>query len=183
MTNTYMTLFDRSGILLPIKDEHMFCPPNPFKYRSYAQMPLQQLTKVCKDGNTNIDMFMELYRHASAQVFRAKSRFYWDCVPVDFTRGEENLQLQRARIIMTYDAKWKTGRAPTNLSITYLGTQDQRVEPAYYAVRRDMNAVEARYAAEARLRPSTSERVAPPEEDNSWGNQKRKLTIRNPDQT
>jgi hypothetical protein len=184
MTNTHVQLFDAAGILLPIKDEHMCTPPNPFRSITYTQMSLPQLIQICTDSTaTSIDLFMELHRRASAHVFRTGSCFYWDCIPVDFVEGEENLQLERARVIMTYDAKWKTGRAPENPSVIDLGTRDTKVEPVYHAVRSSVNAViEQAKRKQSFEVSSNNERWTLLEDEKLRGQQTRKLTMRNPDQ-
>jgi hypothetical protein len=161
----------------------MCMPPYPFSSLNYAQMSLLQLIQICTDGTAiSIDLFMELHRRASAQVFRTGSCFNWDCIPLDFAEGEENLQLERARITMTYDVKWKTGRAPENPSVINLGTQDTRVEPAYHVVRSSVDAMMMQAKPQQSSEVSNNERWTLLEDENLWGRQTRKLTIRNPDQ-
>jgi hypothetical protein len=151
MSTTHIDIFDKSGILKPITDEHMSITPTLSRRDRYIAMSVEELVGCCREGSyTTVDLLMELHRRAAVSVFRHKRLYNWDCVPVELDKHGVDHQAERARMIMTYDCKWKSSRAPDNPSILDYGTLDPLIETINDRVRRIVNEKMAQLKAEAR---------------------------------
>jgi hypothetical protein len=118
MTLTQIPILDQGGVLLPLTENHIDIAPNPLRIARYARMSLESLLLRTEKGFiTTIDLFMELHRRASTAVMHGEGCYVWDCVP--FTNGENSWaeQLERARLIMTYDYRWHSFEARSKKSV------------------------------------------------------------------
>jgi hypothetical protein len=125
MTLTKIPILDEGGLLLPLTDDHINIALNRHRAVRYALMTLDQLWLRCQKGYVmTIDLFIELHLRASTSVMNEEGCYLWDCVP--FTSQENSWagQLERARLIMSYDYRWNT---PCKKPRTYSESQKHRV--------------------------------------------------------
>ena len=92
---------DHRGNLVPITNGDLLFPSLPHKVAQYARIYTCILVREARQGNIDLELFLELHRRATEQFLKDGTLFRWN-------HGEGTCwdHFSNARLIRQYDAKW-----------------------------------------------------------------------------